>query len=79
MKCEIVKTKKLEGLIFEDVKNDEAFLNEDGFLCFKSTHNSYAAILDVNGKPYIDYRQDIPPDIEVKEILGFPVKIEFER
>ena len=73
----IYKENKQKKLVLGDVKNDQFFVNNRGYLCQKYNHDSYHIIADENGVPCSGRIVDMSRNTIVARILPEVEKIEF--
>lgn len=62
---------------FGDVKFNQFFVDEDGYLCQKHASDTYIVIADKNGEPYSYLYETVNEDQEIIRILPIIKKIEF--
>jgi hypothetical protein len=67
---------KKDVLTFEDVEEDQFFINQIGELCQKTDVDSYSVVADENGRPY-SWNRKCCPEENISKIFPFVTKIEF--
>jgi hypothetical protein len=73
----IVTEKGKEILTFEEVAENQFFVDISGNLCQKSDYGTYTVIANKEGKPSCFYLDEVSCDTIVKKIFPKVQKIEF--
>lgn len=73
----IVERSSETVLTFSDVKEDQFFVSEPGYLCQKRDKDSYNIIADAEGKPYSRQIEKVESERVINKILPKVSKIEF--
>ena len=73
-----IPTQKEESTIltFQDVDENQFFVNSDGSLCQKMDEETYCTIADSDGDPSCCYDTAYPDD-EIQRLIEYIGKIEF--
>lgn len=62
---------------FADVKENQFFVNIDGYLCQKTSYNRFNYIANLHGQPYSHSAGDILSSMRILRICPIVKKIEF--
>lgn len=63
--------------VFEDVDEDQFFVNSEGQLCQKVDNDTYNIVADSDGEPFANHIKNVDTDEEIKRICPSVNKIEF--
>ena len=64
-------------LTFNDVEDNQFFVDIDGNLCHRIDEDTYSLIADNTGNPHGGYFDDVLEDSPIKKVLPKVVKINF--
>jgi hypothetical protein len=70
-----LKFEQCGALTFGDVKENQFFTDEDGWLCQKFCYDGYCAIANETGEPFSLYVEGVPPSDPVRHIYPKLTKI----
>lgn len=73
----IYENEAAKTLTFRDVKDNQFFVDNDGYLCQKANHNSFTVIAKPDGTPYSTWIDYTAPNREIQKIIPAVRKIEF--
>ena len=73
----IYENQAVKAPTFRDVKDNQFFVDGDGYLCQKTNHNSFTVVAKPDGTPYSTWIDYTALNREIQKIIPAVRKIEF--